>query len=126
MTAVVDASVMLAIIFGEPGADQALIAIRGGSMSSVNLSEVLSKCLERGADPDFAERQIRRLNISIAAFTAQDAKAAAALRLATRSHGLSFGDRACLALALRENAHVLTADRHWDGVDIGLDIRLIR
>lgn len=126
MTITVDASVILAMIFGEPGADRAVEAVRGGMMSAINLSEVLTKCLEQGADADFAERQIGRLNISLTPFTVQDAKTAAALRLPTRYRGLSLGDRACLALALRENVPVITADRQWEGLDVGVDIRLLR
>lgn len=126
MTVAVDASAMLAMIFGEPGADHVFEAVKGGMMSTVNFSEVLTKCLEQGADADFAERQIARLTISLAPFTVQDGKTAAALRLPTRYRGLSLGDRACLALALRESVPVITADRQWDGLDVGVDIRLIR
>jgi len=38
---------------------------------------------------------------------------AAALRPLTRRHGLSLGDRACLALGWRPRLPVLTADRAW-------------
>lgn len=126
MTNVVDASVLLAIIFDEPMADGAFEATRGAIMSTVNFSEVLTKCLEQGADADFAERQIDRLEIDLAVFTSQDAKTTAALRLPTRYRGLSLGERACLALALRLALPVITADRQWEGLDIGVDIRLIR
>ncbi|MCG6120221.1 MAG: hypothetical protein MEP44_06210, partial [Blastomonas sp.] len=64
MTVAVDASVMLAMIFDEPGTNGVFEVIRGGMMSTVNVSEVLTKCLEQGADADFAEWQIGRLNIS--------------------------------------------------------------
>ncbi|MFN3819833.1 type II toxin-antitoxin system VapC family toxin [Blastomonas sp.] len=126
MTFAVDASVMLAMIFEEPGTNGVFEVIRGGMMSTVNFSEVLTKCLEQGADADFAEWQIGRLNISREPFTVDDAKAAAALRLPTRYRGLSLGDRACLALALRANVPVITADRQWDGLDVGVEIRVIR
>jgi PIN domain nuclease of toxin-antitoxin system len=39
---------------------------------------------------------------------------------------LSLADRACLALAERERLPVLTADRHWGSLDLGIDVRLIR
>ena len=55
-----------------------------------------------------------------------DAVSAAALRAATRHAGLSLGDRACLALALRESAPVMTADRDWLKVDVGVEVLLIR
>lgn len=46
MTVAIDASVVLAIIFDEPGAEGAFETIRGGMISTVNFSEVLTRCLE--------------------------------------------------------------------------------
>ncbi len=48
------------------------------------------------------------------------------LRSATRAHGLSLGDRACLALARSAGLPVLTADREWRGVGLDMEIELIR
>jgi PIN domain nuclease of toxin-antitoxin system len=39
---------------------------------------------------------------------------------------LSLGDRACLALGLRLGSPVVTADRVWATVDVGVEIVLIR
>ncbi len=47
-------------------------------------------------------------------------------RNATRSLGLSLGDRCCLALAMDLKATVFTADRAWAGLDLGIPIRVIR
>jgi ribonuclease VapC len=43
---------------------------------------------------------------------------------ATRRAGLSFGDRACLALANRLGVRALTADRSWPrvGTAVGVEI----
>ena len=48
------------------------------------------------------------------------------LRTLTRVQGLSLGDRSCLALGLRLGRPVLTADRGWLAVDVGVSVRLIR
>jgi len=50
----------------------------------------------------------------------------AALRLPTRSLGLSLADRACLALARRLDLPVITAGLTWLGADVGVEIRSIR
>ncbi|MGH7061689.1 MAG: hypothetical protein ACREFH_14980, partial [Stellaceae bacterium] len=46
----------------------------------------------------------------------------------TRTAGLSFGDRACLALAVRIGGVAWTADRAWSSVAraIGVQVELIR
>lgn len=51
---------------------------------------------------------------------------AARLRGATRPRGLSLGDRFCLSLAARLALPVLTTDRAWADLDLGIDIRLVR
>ena len=51
---------------------------------------------------------------------------AGVLHAATRSRGLSLGDRICLALAEGEGVPALTADRAWADLDIGIEVSLIR
>lgn len=59
-------------------------------------------------------------------FTADDALCAGELWAHTRSSGLSLGDRACLAVALRLDAPVMTADKAWRDIDVRVPIRLLR
>jgi PIN domain nuclease of toxin-antitoxin system len=59
-------------------------------------------------------------------FTAAKAELAARLWDTTRHYGLSLADRACLALAMERELPVLTADRAWSGLDITLEIRVVR
>ncbi len=65
------------------------------------------------------------LGISYASVTAADAVTSAALRSSTAT-ALSLGDRLCLALALRLELPVLTADRAWAEVAHGVDVQLVR
>jgi ribonuclease VapC len=46
----------------------------------------------------------------------------------TRAAGLSLGDRACLALAVRLGAKALTTDRSWSRIAgaISVEVKLIR
>lgn len=69
---------------------------------------------------------VTSLGLTIAAFSAEDGEVAAQLRIETRSHGLSLGDRACLALALRLKLPALTTDRAWAELKLPAKIRVIR
>ena len=70
--------------------------------------------------------QLESYGLAIRPFDESLALEAGFLRTSTRQYGLSLGDRACLALALREGAPVVTADRTWANLDLGIDIRVIR
>ena len=126
MSIVFDSSAVLAITFGERGADRAAEALGDGILSAVNASEVVARLVERGDDDAEARETLRYLGLSIRPFDEGLAIAAGLLRRTTREHGLSLGDRACLALAHRERTPVLTADRRWAALDLGLAVKLIR
>jgi len=44
----------------------------------------------------------------------------------TRLHGLSLGDRACLAFGIQTGLPVLTGDRTWKELGLPVEIELIR
>jgi ribonuclease VapC len=44
----------------------------------------------------------------------------------TKTHGLSLADRACLALAKRLDIPIVTADRDWADLNLGITLQLIR
>jgi ribonuclease VapC len=129
---VLDASALLAHLRGEPGAPVVAEAIgRGTTMSAVNLAEVLSRLGDHGADPDQVADELTEAGllhgaVVVEPFTAVDAAAVARLRAETRGAGLSLADRACLALAQRLKVPVLTADRAWSKLHMGVDVLLIR
>lgn len=123
---VLDSSAILAIIFGEPGEERALGIVRSALVSAVNLSEAAAKMNERGFAAHETRSLLGGLGFAVTPFDEADAYAAGALRQATRGAGLSFGDRACLALAMRENLAVATADRAWTGLEIPVGVELIR
>ena len=58
--------------------------------------------------------------------TETDCLEIARLRPLTKARGLSLADRACLALARRLEIPVLTADRDWADLNLGVTVQLIR
>ncbi|MCY3621307.1 MAG: type II toxin-antitoxin system VapC family toxin [Gammaproteobacteria bacterium] len=126
MTTVFDSSALLAIAFGENGADVAAQALDGAVISAVNAAEVVTRYVDRGSSPDQARRWFEDFGLAVRPFDEVLAMQTGSLREKTREHGLSLGDRACLSLAMRENASVVTADRAWASLDLGLDVQLIR
>jgi PIN domain nuclease of toxin-antitoxin system len=126
MTVVLDSSAVLALIFGEPGGDRVAPVVGESVISAVNLSEIIAKLVERGYRDDEAERAVDGFLPSVMPFDAALAIDTGTLRRGTRRQGLSLGDRACLALARREDVRVLTADRAWADLEIGIEIEVIR
>lgn len=123
---VLDASALLVLINSEPGAEAVADALAGASISAVNLCEVVTKMMDFGVPPDEAWGEAADLVPIVVDFGPELACAAARLRSATRSAGLSLGDRACLALAGHLQLPALTADRSWKALPVGVEIRLIR
>lgn len=123
---VLDASAVLAVYFGEPGADQVRAALPGALLSSVNYAEVIGKCLDRGESLGVVLRKLAAMGAVVVAYDAQMARRAGELRPLTRRLGMSLADRACLALAERERLPALTAARSWKRLDLDIGIRLIR
>ena len=132
MSAVLDASALLAYLRDEQGAELVTGAIANGvTISTVNLAEVLSRVAARGGDPvrlarEMTERGLLDGAISIEPFTVKDALEVARLRPITHGQGLSLGDRACIALACRLDLPALTADSAWSKVDLQIELRQIR
>ncbi len=126
MTVTLDASAILALLFGEPGGDRVAPLVGEAVISAVNLSEIVAKLIESGYRDDEAERAVDGFLPSVMPLDAPLAIDTGTLRRITRQQGLSLGDRACLALARREKARVLTADRAWSDLDIGVEIEVIR
>ncbi|TAK26104.1 MAG: PIN domain-containing protein [Chloroflexota bacterium] len=123
---VADASALLALVLGEHGADVVAEILPQAVCSAVNWSEFAQKAAQRGVEHQRAGIYFVGLGMTIVPFDQGDAEHAARIWERTRVAGLSLGDRACLALALRLGAPAYTADRSWASLDLGIDIRTIR
>jgi PIN domain nuclease of toxin-antitoxin system len=124
MTSVVDASVVLAWLQDEPGADEAERHLVDGIIGAANWSEVLQKARQHGADAELVARLIASFGLEVADVTRQDAEQAAALW--RRGGGLSLADRLSLALGLRLGVAVVTADARWADAPGGPTVLLLR
>ena len=122
----VDASALLAAIHKERGGDAVREVIDGSVISAVNWSEVLQKLEQADIDREQVETALKALGLKVIEFTGKDASIAAGLWKASRKLGLSFADRACLAAGLRMGRKVMTADRIWKTLDIGIEVWVIR
>lgn len=124
--AVLDASAILAVIFAEPGSQIVAPLLQGALLSTVNLAEIHSILLLRGISADFAWSRVTSLGCDLSFFDDEQARAAGELIAKTRQHGLSLGDRACLALAIQRQATAYTTDRAWKNLALGIDVEVIR
>lgn len=97
----------------------------GASISAVNLAEVYAKVVERGLSAEEIGVRLKSLGLKVIPFHEDDALQSAAIYPKARVLGLSLGDRACLALALRFRLPVLTADQVWTRMP-AVDVELIR
>ncbi|MEM6840351.1 MAG: type II toxin-antitoxin system VapC family toxin [Cyanobacteria bacterium P01_C01_bin.120] len=127
---VLDASALLAYLYEETGADVVESAISMDSLiSMVNWSEVLSKVSMNGGRIDdlvskMSQKEFGKL--TIASMPEADAIQIGKLYPKTKSLGLSLGDRACLALGMRLESTILTADTVWKNLNLGIQIVIIR
>ncbi|HTT78810.1 MAG TPA: type II toxin-antitoxin system VapC family toxin [Stellaceae bacterium] len=123
---VADSSAILALLKREPFGAFAPERLFRAAISTVNLSEVLERLYAGGLAEPGASDAVAELSLQVVDFNAQQARSTALLRSRTRHAGLSLGDRACLALGSRLGCPVVTADRAWANVDVGVEIVLIR
>lgn len=123
---VLDASAVLAQLYDEVGADRVQAAYETAAISAANWAEVIGKVVDRGLAPALVADMLTAAGITVLPVIASDAQLAGELRQYAWARSLSLGDRLCLALAMRLQATVLTADRAWADVELGINIELVR
>lgn len=125
-TLVLDASCVLAVLHGEPGAEKVerrLEAAGAGALiGAVNLSEVVGKLAERGVPEPEIREAVGSLALGVAPFDEEASFACGMLRPGTKERGLSLGDRACVAQARLlskpgTRSTALTMERRWEGLE---------
>lgn len=123
---VLDASAVLAVLNQEPGEATVLPLMESSVICTVNIAEVATVLIDRGNPPELVVELLSDFPYTAVPFSDELALASAKLRPSTRHKGLSLGDRACLALALQANRPVITGDRAWQDLEVGVEIKLFR
>ena len=123
---VLDASAVLALLNNEPGAELVSRHVAGGVISAVNSAEVVGKLMESGMPEPAATEALDMLAMEVIDFDALLAVRTGALRPLTKHAGLSLGDRACLATGELLELPVVTMDRRWASLGLGVPVELAR
>ncbi len=123
---VVDTSAVLALLQDEPGAARVQAALPAAAMSGANYAELISKLIEKGSPASEATASAADLGLAVFPLDVAAAITVGAMHETTRGRGISLGDRACLALGAQLALPVLTADRAWAELDLGVEVVLIR
>jgi PIN domain nuclease of toxin-antitoxin system len=126
VVAVLDASAVIAYMREEPGHEVVAPLMGSALVSSINVSEVLTVLLRHGLPADVGRDLFEDLRVGVVPFTLEHATRAAAIGAEFPRAGLSLGDRGCLALAREVDAPVVTSDRAWAELDVGVEVVLIR
>lgn len=126
---VLDASAVLAVLREEGGAERVEEALANGALvTAANLAEVITKLIAYDTAAEVIMAKIAELNIEVVPITEEDGRVAGFLYFDTKEFGLSLGDRCCIAVGMRHDALILTADRPWKNanLDAVANIDLIR
>lgn len=122
---VVDASALLGMLLNEEPARKVEKLLASSAMSAVNFSETVAKL----TDIDIPEKKVREilesLPMEIYSYDKKQAYISGLLRATTKARGLSLGDRACLSLGIVLGHTVVTMDKAWRNLNIGVGIEVL-
>lgn len=122
-----DASALLAALFAEPGADRVAEILGKSAISAVNVTEVVACQMRRGASAELAKLNVESLGLKVLPWDEELSLASVDISALAWTHGLSLGDRACLATARLKRLKAVTADRKWTHLPpFGFSIEVVR
>ena len=124
---ILDASALLALIQEETGAEIIKPLLKFSVMSVVNVTETLSVLQRTNISPEEGLTLITDIITTIVPFDLEQAERVAKLHPLVQPQGLSLADRACIALGIKLQIPIYTADRIWSDLQIdNANIKLIR
>jgi ribonuclease VapC len=125
---VLDASAVLAWLFGEPGEQAVDRMLEQAALSTVNLAEVLYRADEEGMPAEALQRDLEALGVRVVPFLDEDARLLVEVRRTARRQGvrLSLADCCCLATGIRLDLPVVGADQAWESLRLGVEVLPLR
>ncbi len=123
---VLDSSAVLALFLVEDGHERVAEVWSNGVVTSVNLCEIVSRFARIGVPAHEASQKLGVADVQVVDVTRADGELAGSFGPQTRQFGLSLSGRICLSVASRLGMKVLTADRMWGELDLGVEVELIR
>ena len=123
---VLDASALLTILNQEPGKERVEAILGQAMVSTVNVAETIGKLLDAGMTGADARSSVELLHLEVIDFDMEMARIAGSLKQSTKKLGLSLGDRCCLALGIVRGSIVVTADRLWSRLRLGIQVEVLR
>jgi ribonuclease VapC len=121
---VLDASAVLAWLFGERGERIVDRMLEHAAISTVNLAEVLYRADEEGMPTEGLQRDLEALGVRVVPFVDEDARLLVEVRRGARRQGvrLSLADCCCLATGLRLDVPVVGGDQAWESLRLGVEV----
>jgi ribonuclease VapC len=123
---VLDASAVICLVRREPGWERVAAYGQECELSAVNLMEVAYHLTRHGFPLQDVSSVVCPLIGRVVPFDADLALLASSIHHKTRSHGLSLADCACLSLGLARQTAVVTADKTWSQLRLGIKTVQIR
>jgi len=119
-----DSSAVLALVFGEPGAEMVAEHLTDAAVLSVNLAECVSVARRKGVARSAFAEAVAALALPVVDFTEPMAWLAGERRAELPS-GLGIADACCLAAAAVRDVEVMTTDRVWREVAPAFGARVV-
>jgi ribonuclease VapC len=122
---VLDASAVLTVLNQETGKERVEAILGQAAVSTVNVAETIGKLMDAGMNDANARASLELLHLEVVDFDVEMACLAGSLKSSTKKLGLSLGDRCCLALGAIRGNTVVTADRSWAKLKLGIEVEVL-
>jgi len=124
LSAVMDASAVLAWVFDERGAATVEEVLSASGISAVNFAEVLHVADSRRYGPDDLEADLAAYGLMLLPFGGAEARSVLDVKRAENRAGisLSLADRCCLATAMVYDVPAVVSDGEWEILDLPIEV----